>query len=187
MDLQDIKERCIERKSLSTESRRSSGKIRNDGYREADYCTSSKALEPGSRKSSYSGYDYREISQSRKSSFNPDYKTSSRKSSYVLDIDEVPRKHQIPDLGFYRASIDEPLLESPTEGVRRQSGKSHLDIYRRHSSSASRISAPAGTANRGKSMHVIFHCMMVCCLREARIIYRLIKVAFIGIFLMIPS
>ncbi|XP_047738048.1 uncharacterized protein LOC125178413 [Hyalella azteca] len=75
------------------------------------------------------------------SSARSEYVPLSRKSSYV------------PDLSTWKSSVDSPLLEAVEREHRRRNDSStsyhsHLDIYRRHSSSASRISAPE-TGNRG--------------------------------------
>lgn len=74
----------------------------------------------------------------------PDYirKLSSTKSEHL----PLSRKSSYAaDLSNWKTSANSPLLESDEQRPRKHSSascRSHLDIYRRHSSSASRISAP---------------------------------------------
>lgn len=77
---------------------------------------------------------------------------ATRKSSIV--IEPSSRKSSVaPDLASWKGTIGSSTLETFPRRDRMDSTSSnysHLDIYRRHSSSASRISAPAETGVRGK-------------------------------------
>ena len=112
----------------------------------------SLAIETSSRKASM---DIEPISLKTSIAVVP----PSRKASLV--IDQSLRKASLaPDLATWKATMGIPLTESSPRTSRLNStasNYSHLDIYRRNSSSASRTSAPAETGIRGtyNIVHII--------------------------------